>query len=307
MGYIESYALFITNYIHGEDENARQLRRTLARYLCLTQVFVFRDISIQVKKRFPTTDSMINAGILLREEKEKLHSIELQYDKYWAPIRWIHSEALKARKEETITSDLLYWKLCAEVDKFRHNLQLLCNYDWIPIPLVYSQLDLVVLMMTIIEFVFFTGWLKVAQALLNPFGDDDDDFECIYLIDKNFATSLCIADNYDRLPKIRPDPFWRSNKRSPASPSTALVGVNFKITSNNQASWTRDDLQTIGRGKIMNIASPHSHHLEESTNRKPLRLAQNSTFQINHSIPLNLSMNNDDNNELLRYKFPVHL
>lgn len=46
-------------------------------------------------------------------------------------------------------------------------------------------------MMTIIEFVFFTGWLKVAQALLNPFGDDDDDFECNYLIDKNFAVRFC--------------------------------------------------------------------------------------------------------------------
>lgn len=44
--------------------------------------------------------------------------------------------------------------------------------------------------MTMIEFVFFTGWLKVAQALLNPFGDDDDDFECNYLIDKNLAVRL---------------------------------------------------------------------------------------------------------------------
>lgn len=57
------YALLITNYIHGESENAKVLRRTLARYLCLTQIFVFRDLSVQVKKRFPTTDSMISAGI----------------------------------------------------------------------------------------------------------------------------------------------------------------------------------------------------------------------------------------------------
>ncbi|VDN88157.1 unnamed protein product, partial [Brugia pahangi] len=133
------YALFISNCIHGNDENTKELRRTLVRYLCLTQIFIFRDISIQVQKRFPTIDSMVDAGILLKNEKEKLDLIKFQYNKYWIPIRWIHAIALNARKQEIITSDLLYWKLCAEVDKFRHSLQLLCNYDWVPIPLVYSQ------------------------------------------------------------------------------------------------------------------------------------------------------------------------
>lgn len=51
------------------------------------------------------------------------------------------------------------------------------------------QVDLLLPVMTMIQFVFFIGWLKVAQALLNPFGDDDDDFECNYLIDKNLAVT----------------------------------------------------------------------------------------------------------------------
>ena len=29
------------------------------------------------------------------------------------------------------------------------------------------------------------GWIKVAEALLNPFGDDDEDFNLSYLIDRN--------------------------------------------------------------------------------------------------------------------------
>lgn len=39
--------------------------------------------------------------------------------------------------------------------------------------------------MSTIQFVFYVGWLKVAEALLNPMGDDDDDFEVNWLLDRN--------------------------------------------------------------------------------------------------------------------------
>ena len=50
-----------------------------------------------------------------------------------------------------------------------------------------KTLDIYVPIMTIIQFIFLIGWMKVAEALLNPLGEDDDDFECNFLIDKNIA------------------------------------------------------------------------------------------------------------------------
>lgn len=44
--------------------------------------------------------------------------------------------------------------------------------------------------MTMLQYLFYVGWMKVAEGLLNPFGEDDDDFECNFLIDKNFSVSF---------------------------------------------------------------------------------------------------------------------
>ncbi|KAK6013255.1 hypothetical protein OSTOST_21487 [Ostertagia ostertagi] len=63
--------------------------------------------------------------------------------------------------------------------------------------------------MTSIQFVLYMGWLKVAEALLNPWGEDDDDFETNVLIDRNLAMGLKIVDEgYGRTPELRKDAFW---------------------------------------------------------------------------------------------------
>ena len=52
-------------------------------------------------------------------------------------------------------------------------------------PFDFHTPDVKVPWFTMVEFICYMGWIKVAETLLNPFGDDDEDFEINYLIDRN--------------------------------------------------------------------------------------------------------------------------
>ena len=40
-------------------------------------------------------------------------------------------------------------------------------------------------MFAMVQFVIILGWYKVAETLLNPFGEDDDDFDMGHIVDRN--------------------------------------------------------------------------------------------------------------------------
>ncbi|TRY83044.1 hypothetical protein DNTS_004458 [Danionella cerebrum] len=210
-----------------------------------------------VKQTLPhdLIDFSPSLGFMTREERKKFESLQSPYNKYWIPCVWFSNLAAVARNEGRIRDDNTYKLLLEELNDFRGKCSLLFHYDMISVPLVYTQvvtlavysfflvcligrqfldpaqgypghdLDLYVPVFTLLQFFFYAGWLKVAEQLINPFGEDDDDFETNWLIDRNFQVSMMAVDEmYGDLPVMERDRYWNdSNPRPPYTAATLFV------------------------------------------------------------------------------------
>lgn len=188
--------------------------------MCVCLTLVLTNVSPRVKKRFPTLDHFVDAGLLLENELAIFQSLNQKFpkpSKHWLPIVWASSIVTRARKEGRIRDDFAVKTLIDELNKFRGNCGTLIQYDNISIPLVYTQvvtlavysyfissvmggqwvqnkssssIDLYFPFFTTLRFFFYMGWLKVAETLINPFGEDDDDFEVNWLVDRNLQVII---------------------------------------------------------------------------------------------------------------------
>ena len=69
------------------------------------------------------------------------------------------------------------------------------------------------------QFLFYMGWLKVAEQLINPFGEDDDDFELNWMLDRNLFIGLYLADEmHNQFPILVKDSYW--SEEEPTLPYT---------------------------------------------------------------------------------------
>lgn len=135
-----SLALIIATVIEGTNEETRLLKRRIIRYAVLSQSLVFRDISLEVRKRFPDGESIVIAGLMTEHECTLIESKLSRNQKYWIPIQWAMELIWKARKAGKICNDVIAYQLIEKLREFRTDLQMLCCFDWVPVPLAYPQI-----------------------------------------------------------------------------------------------------------------------------------------------------------------------
>uniref|UniRef100_A0A2K5R0N6 Bestrophin n=1 Tax=Cebus imitator TaxID=2715852 RepID=A0A2K5R0N6_CEBIM len=284
----------ISSSVHGRDEHGRLLRRTLMRYVNLTSLLIFRSVSTAVYKRFPTMDHVVEAGFMTADERKLFNHLKSPHLKYWVPFIWFGNLATKARNEGRIRDSVDLQSLMTEMNRFRSWCSLLFGYDWVGIPLVYTQvvtlavytffftcligrqfldptkgyaghdLDLYIPIFTLLQFFFYAGWLKVAEQLINPFGEDDDDFETNWCIDRNLQLSGSDFPDEEwlwdyekhghRHSVIRRVKRFLSAHEHPSSPRRRSYG---RQTSDSSMFLPRDDLSPAS--DLLDVPSRNPH------------------------------------------------
>ncbi|XP_067849893.1 bestrophin-4-like isoform X2 [Heptranchias perlo] len=329
MPWLDRLMCTVSCHVQGTDEYGRMLRRTLMRYANLASILTFRSVSTAVYKRFPTMRHMMEAGFMTPDEHKKFESLNSPHNKFWVPCVWFVNLAVKARKEDRISDYVSLAHIFREVNNLRSQCEKLYSYDWISVPLVYTQvvtiavysfflacligrqfldpsqsypgheLDLYIPAFTLLQFFFYAGWLKVAEQLINPFGEDDDDFEANWLIDRNFQVSLLAVDEmHQNLPALEKDKYWNDNDPKPPYTTVtsehrkpSFLGSTFdismlkeemefqpleQINENEEVNHATPLLSNLGR--LLGVPSSNLQNISRSTPRINLMRKRNSTL-----------------------------
>ena len=197
---------------------------------------------------------MFQGYLLMFQIIDKLDEAAVNHPKFWLPLIWAGSIVTRARHENRIANDYASKHLIERLDTYRSMCGGLLNYDWVNVPLVYTQVvtlavytfllstllssqfinpakaqpddepDLYVPVFTFLQFFFYMGWLRVAEALINPFGEDDDDFDMNWFIDRNIQVSYLIVDEmHAEHPELIKDTYW--DTAFPELPYTAAANA----------------------------------------------------------------------------------
>jgi len=166
---------------------------------------------------------------MTEEEYDLYSSVEAPHGKWFIPIIWILN-LIKQKHQEKAIDSVQFEMLVRHLYTFRDGFAMLYVYDWVKIPLVYTQVVAIATygyfficligrqpkldeksmqtetcilfpIFTSFQILFYIGWLKVGQYLMNPFGEDDDDFELNYVLDRNTCIAMMIASELaDQMP-----------------------------------------------------------------------------------------------------------
>lgn len=102
-------------------------------------------------------------GLLLENEKTivlDLNNKFPRHSKHWLPVVWAASIVTRARKEGRIRDDFAVKTIIDELNKFRGQCGLLLNYDSISVPLVYTQVKILLIIILLLLLLLRRGYNK---------------------------------------------------------------------------------------------------------------------------------------------------
>ena len=135
------------------------MRRTVVRHTVLTIIETLRAISskvhcclhwlfryhlhftLQVKKRFPTYDHLVEAGVITSREVKALERAQgmTDYSCYWVPITWASSLTQQAWQQGYIKKAKFLVSVNKEMACVKGKCGEVFSYTFICFPLVYTQ------------------------------------------------------------------------------------------------------------------------------------------------------------------------
>ncbi|KAK6732130.1 hypothetical protein RB195_016485 [Necator americanus] len=287
------------------------------------EAMVFRDISTLVRRRFPTMDHLVTSGLMTEKELKDMNAVSSPHAKYWLPIQWLLSLVTLARDEGRIEGEVIYVSLFDRIAGFRAKLINLFLFDWVPVPLVYTQvvhlavysyfgfallgrqyleregvkksIDLYIPIMSILQFTFIVGWVKVAEVLLNPLGEDDDDFESNWIIDRNLQVGFSVEECYDKYPPVDRDSFWETPNPEPLyTAQSAIRPINPQMGSCvNMATPSSSSYMLRPRRRTINTSSVWDGQVE-SDEVVPV-IQNNGHIDLQSQFPTSISTSSMSN------------
>ncbi|XP_050692417.1 bestrophin-2-like isoform X2 [Eriocheir sinensis] len=243
MPWPDTAAILLATHIQGEGSRARLARVTVARYVNMGIVMTFTMVAPAVKAKFPGYQELLEAGFLTENEKEILELLDRKsmQHKTYLPFLWACRVVDQARREGLIKDALAQKAVTDEILRLRGCCGELLGWDDYNIPLVYTQvvtiavytfflfsvlgeqfldpaqkypnniIDLYVPIFSLLQFFFYIGWLKVAESLINPFGEDDHDFEFASLVSRHLEMTYLLADAQEpEIPLLVKNKAWYS-------------------------------------------------------------------------------------------------
>ena len=124
-----------------------------------------RTVSFKLKKRFPSLDHLVYTGIMRPDELAAFHKLDdkVSANKWFLPLIWA-SNILKQGLEESRIRPQCITTLIMELVKIRESLTTILSYDWVSVPLVYTQLVTLAVYSYFLAALLGAQWVQPEQA-----------------------------------------------------------------------------------------------------------------------------------------------